>query len=165
MRISYKLRIFLLLSLVLVVTSVGWSVWRYASHAEEREAYEATIERLRTQKGQIDSLEAVIGRLREDVQAEKARLEGAGERIGHYERRAVGGRLPTPQYRRYRESIDRHNEIVSRHNATLGRVNALYDEYADLVSRHNTLIDSANAMQRRAVEKGYQLPAAELGVE
>lgn len=148
-----------------MVASVGWSIWRYASHAEEREAWEETVERLEAQKARIDSLEGLIERVGADVEADRERLESASERIGHYERRAVGGRLPTPQFDRYQASIERHNEIVERHNETLARQQRLYAEYAGLVDRHNALIDSANAMQRQAVEEGYQLPAAELGPE
>lgn len=165
MRISYKLRIFLLLSLLLLVATVGWSVWRYASHAEEREAWERTVHRLRAQKAGIDSLQTLMDDMGEEVETEKERLDAASERIGHYERRAVGGRLPTPQFQRYEASIERHNAIVESHNESLARMQELYAEYEVLVDRHNALIDSANAMQRRAVEQGYQLPAAELGLE
>lgn len=165
MRISYKLRVFLLLSLVVLTASVGWSVWRYASHAEEREAWDRTVDRLRAQKAGIDSLQALIDDLGAEVETEKQRLDAAGERIGHYERRAVGGRLPTPQFQGYEASIEHHNEVVERHNESLARMRELYAEYAALVDRHNALIDSANVMQRRAVEEGYQLPAAELRTE
>ncbi|MDX1661488.1 MAG: hypothetical protein R3326_06835 [Gemmatimonadota bacterium] len=162
MRLSYKLRVFLMLSLGLVVFAAAWSVWRYASHAEEREAWEETVERLEAQKTRIDSLSTAIAEMDLDLEEEKERLAAASERIGHYERRADGGRLPTPQFQRYEASIERHNEIVERHNERLARLQEIYEEYAALVDRHNALIDTANAMQRRAVEEGYQLPAAEL---
>lgn len=165
MRISYKLRVFLLLSLLLLGASVGWSVWRYASHAEEREAWQEAVDRIAAQKTRIDSLEALIEEIGDEVKADKRRLESASERIGHYERRATGGRLPTPQFQRYQASIERHNQIVVRHNETLARQQELYDEYADLIQRHNALIDTANAMQRRAAEEGYQLPVENLRLE
>lgn len=162
MRVSYRLRVFLILSVVLAAAMVAWSSYRYASHAEDREAFEASVERLKIQKTRIDSLEARVNVLDAEVDRDKERLEAAKERIAHYERRAVAGRLPTPDYRRYREAIDHHNDVVAEHNEDLAAVNAAYDEYEALVTRHNALIDSVNEMQRKAVEEGYELPAVEL---
>lgn len=158
MRVSYRLRVFLLLSGLVVAASVGWSVWRYASHAGEREAFEDAVGRLADQSSRIDSLEAVMDTLRKGLEADRERLDRAGERIGHFERGAVDGRLPTPQYREYRASIASQNALADRYNHRLARLQSIYAGYSALIDRHNALVDSANAMQRKAVEEGYQLP-------
>lgn len=161
-KLGYRLRVFLVLSLLLAAASVAWSVFRWESHAPAREAWERVTSSLRAQKVQIDSLEAAIEAARGRVDEDKSRLESIGRRIGHYEGRAVNGRLPTPQYRAYRTEIERHNEVVERHNVELAALQALYRRYSALVDLHNALVDSANALQDRAVEEGIQLPEADL---
>ncbi|MDX1622379.1 MAG: hypothetical protein R3199_00130 [Gemmatimonadota bacterium] len=160
--ISYRLRVFLLLTAALVVALVGWSLWRWRARAPQRDAWERITERIAVQGTRIDSLEGSIAALEDTVAAERERLESIGERIGHYEGSAVDDRLPTPEYRRYRSAIERHNEVVERHNEDLARLHEVYDRYSALVDSQNALIDSANALQRRAAEEGFQLPEAEL---
>lgn len=162
MRVSYRLRIFLLLTLLFAGTSVAWSLIRWETHAPEREAWASVSAAMTRQKARIDSLEAEIGALQDRVGQERAEMEGSSRRIGHYEGGARNGRLPTPRYRAYMGEIDRHNEIVQRHNEDVVELQAIYQEYSELVDLHNALIDSANSMQRRAAEEGYQLPEPEI---
>lgn len=162
MRISYRLRVFLLLTGALVLGLVAWSFYRYTTHAPQREAWAAVTDRLGVQAARIDSLAAAVDSLETKVEAGRESLESIGERIRHYERRASGGTLPTPQYRRYMREIEAHNEVVERHNQDVSELQRVYARYSVLVDSHNALIDSANALQRAAAQEGYQLPRAEV---
>ena len=154
----YRLKVFLLLSSMLTVFVLSWQLWRHQSHADEREAWEATTRLLDAQQSRIDSLEAVLAGFDARVAKGKNDLTSIQRRLAHYENRATGGRLPTPQYREYMRAIDAHNALVARHNETLARMQRIYADYAALIDRHNALVDTANAMQRRAVQEGYALP-------
>lgn len=162
MRISYRLRVFLLLTGALVLGLAAWSLYRYTTHAPQREAWAAVTNRLGAQAARIDSLAAAVDSLETEVDAGRESLESIGERIGHYERRASGGTLPTPQYRRYMRAIEAHNEVVERHNHDVSELKRVYARYSALVDSHNALIDSANSLQRTAAQEGYRLPRTDL---
>lgn len=162
MRVSYRLRVFLLLTLTFAGASVAWSLIRWEAHAPQRQAWADLTSTLRGHQAAIDSLEAGIATLREQVEAERAGMASSARRIGHYEGGATNGRLPSPRYRAYMAEIERHNQVVGRHNQVVGRLQAMYGEYSNLVDSHNALVDSANSMQRRAAEEGYALPDPEL---
>lgn len=152
-----QLRVFLLLSsgFVVALLILGWVRWR--SHAPEREAYAAVMGEIETGATRIDSLKQALARLDGRLQRDKAALTSARERIGHWERQAVGGRLPTAEHRQYLREIDRHNAAVATHNADLSEMQRVYAEYSTLVDAHNALVDSANALRRQAVQEGIQL--------
>jgi hypothetical protein len=154
----FRLLVFLVLTGILVAASIGWELVRHGGRSEERATWEALTDTLRTQQGRIDSLEVVLARLDERLTHEKRALATMQERIGHYERRASGGRLPTPQYREYMRTIESHNQAVTRHNATLAEMQRIYAAYSVIIDRHNAHVDSANVMQRRATQEGYTLP-------
>ena len=162
MRLPYRLRVFLLLSGIFAAAAVAWSLVRWETHAPHREAWEAVTSTLGARRLAIRSLEAAIDSLQTAVEADQGDLASISRRIGHYESQSRGGRLPTPQYRAYMAAIERHNEVVQRHNRGIAGLGELYAEYSGLVDEQNALIDSANAMQRRAAQEGYQLPAARL---
>lgn len=155
---SYRLKVFVLLTGTMIVVVFGWSLWRHASGAEAREAWVAVNDSLRAQETRVDSLKSAVDELQERVDEGKRRLDRLGERIAQYERSAERGRLPTPRFDAYRRAIDRHNAFVSEHNERVMRLQDVYAEYSRLVDRHNALIDSANRIQRTAVEEGVQLP-------
>ena len=154
----YRLKVFLLLSTGFTVLVLGWQWWRHGTHADEREAWEATTRLLDAQQGRIDSLEAVLAELDARVTKGKQDLASIQRRLAHYERRASGGRLPTPQYREYMRAIESHNALVTRHNENLTRMQRIYADYSALIERHNVTVESANDMQRRAIQEGYALP-------
>lgn len=161
MRSSRQFRVFLLLTaaVVLAFLALGWVRWR--GQAPEREAWAAMQGEIEAGTTRIDSLKQLLARLDDRLTGEKRALASASERLGHWERQAVGGRLPTPQHRQYLIEIDRHNEAVSAHNAVLAEMQRVYARYSALVDTHNALVDSANALQRRAVQEGIQLAVPE----
>lgn len=161
MKPSLRFKAFVLLTLALLLASVGWAYVRYRADEEQRQLWNALVETIASQKVEIDSLRVTIDDLETVVQEAQDDLGAMEERIGHYERGAVDNRLPTPAYRRYLSTIDRHNEIVSEHNAVLVELQNVYREYSQLVDAHNALIDSANAFQRFAVQEGISLPPAD----
>lgn len=159
---GYRLRVYLVLTSILAAAAISWELLRHESHGEEHEAWRAVTDTLRAQQGRIDSLEAALLRLDTQVDRHKRNLAAGQERLGHFERTAVGGRLPAPRYKEYLRAIEAHNEEVERHNAALAEMHTLYALYSALVDTHNALIDGANAMQRRATQEGYALPEADL---
>lgn len=162
MRMSYRLRVFLLFTLTFAGASVAWSLIRWEAHAPQRQAWADLASTLRAQRAAIDSLEAGIATLQAGVEEARAGMVSSARRLGHYGGGAADGRLPSPRYRAYMAEIERHNGVVGRHNEGVGRLQEMYGEYSDLVDRHNVLVDSANSMQRRAAEEGYALPDPEL---
>lgn len=158
---SYRIRIFAVLTGTMVVLVLGWTLWRHASGAEAREAWVAVHDSLQNQKVRIDSLETVVDTMRQRVDEGKRRIDRLGERIAQYERNARRGRLPTPRFEAYERTIERHNEVVSDHNRRVRRLQEIYGRYSRLVDRHNAWIDSANRIRRAAVDEGIQLPRAE----
>ena len=158
MRFDTRFKVFLALTLSLVVVAAGWSIVRYRSHAEEREAWSAVTEEIERGRRRIDSLESALARLGARVDDEKRRLDGAAARIAHYEGQARRGRLPTPAYREYLRSIERHNEIVQSYNAAVVERRRVYTDYSIVIDRLNARVDSANQLQRAAVQQGIQLP-------
>ncbi|HUP00275.1 MAG TPA: hypothetical protein VM737_01980 [Gemmatimonadota bacterium] len=158
MRLDRRFTVFLLLTLSLVALAAAWSVYRHRSHATEREAWRVITAEIGTGRGRIDSLESVLARLDARVEEEKDRLAGAAARISHYEGQSVRGRLPTPAYREYLASIDRHNRVVESYNAALVEQRRVYADYSILIDAFNARVDSANQLQRTAVEQGIQLP-------
>lgn len=158
---SYRLKVFVLLTAGMIVVVLGWSLWRHASGTEAREAWVVVNDSLRVQKTRIDSLKRTVDELQNRVDEGKRRLDRLGERIAQYERTARRGRLPTPRFDAYERTIERHNDVVAEHNERAMRLQDVYAEYSRLVDRHNALIDSANRIQRAAVEEGVQLPRTE----
>lgn len=161
MRTSRQFRVFLLLTACLVVAALAWGWLRWRGQAPEREAWTSVMDEIEIGGARIDSLKQVLDVLDEQLDADKRVLAGAGERLGHWERQAVEGKLPTPQHRQYLREIDRHNAAVGAHNADLAQMQRVYAEYSALVDTHNTLVDSANGLQRKAVQEGIQLAVPE----
>lgn len=161
MRIPRRTRIFALLTLGLVVAGFGYSFWRHQSHAAERHAWTELTGRIAVHRTRIDSIEGVLAAGESRVDQARDRLGRMNARIEHYESRAVDGRLPGPDYRRYLTEIERQNALVERHNSRLAELQRTYAEYSTIVDEFNALVDSANTLQRRAVEEGFDLPATE----
>jgi len=160
-RTTRQFRVFVVLTAALVIgfMALRWVRWR--GQGPEREAWAAVRGEIEAGSTRIDSLKQVLARLDSRLEADKRALASAGERLGHWERQAVGGRLPTPEHRQYLREIERHNEAVSTHNAVLAEMQVVYAEYSALVDTHNALVDSANELQRRAVQEGIQLAVPE----
>jgi hypothetical protein len=160
-RTTRQFRVFVVLTamLVLAFLALGWVRWR--GQAPEREAWAAIQGEIAVGAIRIDSLKQVLARMDDRLTREKRALASASERLRHWERQAVGGRLPTPQHRQYLGEIDRHNEAVSAHNAVLVEMQRVYARYSALVDTHNARVDSANVLQRRAVQEGIQLAVPE----
>jgi hypothetical protein len=156
-RATRQFRVFLALTGLLALAFVAWGWVRWRGQAPERAAWTAIQSDLGTQSARIDSLKRALAGMDGELDRAKRGLTAAGERLGHWKRLAVGGRLPTPQHRQYLRDIDRYNEAVETHNERLAIMQRTYDEYSALVDTHNVLVDSANALQRRAVQEGIQL--------
>jgi hypothetical protein len=152
-----QFRVFLALTGLLVLASLGWGWMRWRGHAPERAAWSSIQADLTSQSARIDSLKRGLARMDGELTRARRDLTTAGERLRHWERQAVGGRLPTPQHRQYLRDIDRYNAAVEAHNDRLVGMQASYADYSALVDTHNVLVDSANALQRRAVQEGIQL--------
>lgn len=157
MRTTRQFRVFLLLTAGLTIAFFAWAWLRWHGHAPERSEWASIQYDLEAQSSRIDSLKTILAGMDREVSGSKRGIAGAGERLGHFERQAVGGRLPTAEHRRYLREIDRHNEAVTAHNAALAAMQRVYAEYSALVDTHNALVDSANILQRRAVQEGIQL--------
>jgi hypothetical protein len=156
-RTTPQFRGFLLLSAVLALGFVLWTWVRWRGEAPDREAWASIQADLGAQSGRIDSLRALLSVMENRVADSKREATSARERIGHWGRQAVAGRLPAAEHRRYLREIDRHDEAVSAHNFQLAEIQRVYAEYSALVDEHNVLVDSANQLQRRAVQEGVQL--------
>jgi hypothetical protein len=154
----YRLKVFLLLTALLLVGVVGWQLVRDRSRADEREAWAAVVDSVVTQKARIDSFEGLLGRLDARVTEGKRQLGSMQERIAHYEHGADEGRLPTPQFREYSRTVEGHNDLVLRYNRAVVEMQRVYQEYSELIDTQNAWLDSASAMQRRATQEGYTLP-------
>jgi predicted nucleic acid-binding Zn-ribbon protein len=148
---------FLLLTSLLILGSLAWSVYRHRAGAPQRRAWSEMADRLRSGKSRIDSLEAEIARGRRRVAVHRAHLDSLEDRIAAFERRAVGGRLPRPQHRAYLRVIEQQNRASEAHNAALAEVQSTYDDYTALIRAHNALVDSANQLRRAAAEEGIRL--------
>ena len=157
MRTTRQFRVFLLLTAGVAIAFFAWGWLRWRGHAPERTAWAAVQVDLEAQSARIDSLKRVLAVMDRELSGSKRAVSGAGERLGHFERQAVDGRLPTAEHRRYLREIDRHNDAVAAHNAALSAMQRVYAEYSALVDTHNALVDSANVLQRRAVQEGIQL--------
>ena len=157
MRTTPQFRGFLLLSAVLVLGLVAWAWARWRGAAPDREAWASIQTDLGAQSARIDSLRAFLAVMDDRVAHSKREAASARERLGHWGRQAVAGRLPAAEHRQYLREIDRHNEAVSAHNSQLAEMQRVYAEYSALVDEHNVLVDSANQLQRRAVQEGVQL--------
>lgn len=165
MRTTRHFRVFLVLSGALALAFLGWGWIRWRGEAPERAAWASVSRDLAAQSARIDSLEAVLAGQERELATEKQAIAGAGERLGHWERQAAGGELPTVEHRLYLREIERHNRAVSAHNARLNAMQRIYAEYSALVDTHNALVDSANRLQRRAVQEGIQLADPAAGIE
>ncbi len=159
MRTTRQFRVFLVLSAVLALGSIAWGWLRWRGQAPERSAWAAVSEDLEVQSARIDSLKRVLADMEGYMSVSKREISSAGERLGHWGRQAVDGKLPAAEHRLYLREIDRHNEAVTKHNAEMARLQRLHAEYSALVDTHNALVDSANELQRRAVQEGIQLAA------
>lgn len=159
MNLSRQFRVFLLLTASLAVAFLAWGWVRWRGHAPERTAWTSIQDDLGSQSARIDSLKRVIAVMDDRVADSKREIASAGERLGHWGRQGVDGKLPSAEHRQYMREIDRHNEAVTRHNAELASMQRVYAEYSALVDTHNVLVDSANVLQRRAVQEGIQLSA------
>lgn len=157
MRTTRQFRVFLLLTVGVTIAFFAWAWFRWRGHAPERTAWAAVQVDLEAQSARIDSLKQVLAVMDREISDSKRTVAGAGERLGHFERQAMGERLPNADHRRYLREIDRHNEAVAAHNAALAVMQRVYAEYSALVDTHNVLVDSANVLQRRAVQEGIQL--------
>ena len=157
MKATRQLRVFFALTCLVALVFVAWGWVRWHGQAPERAAWTAIQSDLGIQSARIDSLKRTLATMDIELDRAKRELTSAGERLGHWERQAVSGRLPTPQHRQYLRDIDRYNEAVDTHNERLGVMQGTYAEYSALVDTHNVLVDSANALQRRAVQEGIQL--------
>lgn len=157
MRTTRQFRTFLILTgvVALVFLGRGWIRWR--GEAPERAAWASIQDDLGAQSARIDSLKKVLAVMDGQVADSKREIASAGERLGHWGRQAVGGKLPSAEHRQYLREIDRHNEAVAEHNSELAAMQRVYAEYSALVDTHNALVDSANVLQRRAVQEGIQL--------
>lgn len=160
---GYRLKVFLLLTSLLIAAVGAWAFARDRSRNDEREAWAAVVDSVLTQKARIDSFEGLLARLDARVDEGKRQLDSMQERIAHYEGGADEGRLLTPQFREYSRTVEGHNDLVLRHNAALVEMQRIYREYSELIDTHNASLDSANAMQRRATQEGYTLPEDRLG--
>ncbi|HYO46235.1 MAG TPA: hypothetical protein VEY33_06050 [Gemmatimonadota bacterium] len=159
MRTTRQFRVFLVLTAALVLAFLAWAWIRWRGDAPERAAW-ASVERdLEAQSARIDSLKRVLAVMDDQVADSKREIASAGERLGHWGRQAVDGKLPSAEHRQYLREIDRHNGAVAEHNVELAALQRVYTEYSALVDVHNVLVDSANALQRRAVQEGIQLSA------
>jgi predicted nucleic acid-binding Zn-ribbon protein len=143
----------------LVLAFLGWGWVRWRGEAPERAAWASIQRDLEAQSSRIDSLKQRLASMEGELAGNKRVIASAGERLGHWERQAVNGKLPSAEHRQYLREIARHNEAVATHNSELAAVQRLYAEYSTLVDTHNALVDSANRLQRRAVQEGIQLAA------
>lgn len=157
MRTTRQFRGFLLLSAVVSLGLVGWSWARWRGEAPDRDAWASIQADLGAQSAHLDSLRALLTVWEDRAAQSKREAASARERLGHWGRQAVAGRLSAAEHRQYLREIDRHNEAVSAHNAQLSEMQRVYAEYSALVDAHNVLVDSANQLQRRAVQEGIQL--------
>lgn len=157
MRTTRQFRVFLLLTAGLTVAFFAWAWLRWHGHGPERTAWASIQDDLGAQSSRIDSLKQILSGMDRRLADSKRDVASAGERLGHWERQAVRGRLPSREHRQYLREIDRHNEAVDAHNAALAAMQRVYAEYSALVDTHNALVDSANILQRRAVQEGIQL--------
>ena len=152
-----QLRLFLIVSGVAVLASMGWAWLRWRGAAPERAAWASVQRDLEIQSARIDSLRWELAHLEAELAADKRAITSAGERLGHLRRGTVNGRLPQAEYHRYEREIDRHNESVASHNRELAALQRTYSEYSASIDAYNALADSANELQRRAVQEGIQL--------
>jgi predicted nucleic acid-binding Zn-ribbon protein len=152
-----QFRVFLFLTAALTIAFFAWGWLRWHGQAPERNAWAAVQGDLEAQSARIDSLKLVLSGMDREVSDAKRDISSAGERLGHWGRQAVGGRLPAAERRQYLREIERHNQAVAEHNAALASMQRVYAEYSALVDTHNVLVDSANVLQRRAVQEGIQL--------
>jgi uncharacterized membrane protein len=156
-RTTRQFRVFLLLTAGLTIAFFAWAWLRWHGHAPERSEWASIQYDLEAQSSRIDSLKTILAGMDREVAGSKRDIASAGERLGHWERQAVRGRLPIREHRQELREIDRHNEGVDAHNAALAAMQRVYAEYSALVDTHNALVDSANILQRRAVQEGIQL--------
>ncbi len=157
MRTTRQFRVFLVLSGALAIAFLAWGWIRWRGQAPERAAWASVQNDLGGQSARIDSLKRVLAVMDDQVDDSRREVASAGERLGHWGRQAVDGKLPSADHRQYLREIDRHNEAVAAHNAELATMQRVYAEYSALVDTHNALVDSANELQRRAVQEGIQL--------
>ena len=157
MRTTREFRVFLVLTTALALAFLAWGWIRWRGEAPERAVWASVQDDLGTRSARIDSLKRVIAVMDDRVAGSKREIASAGERLGHWGRQAVGGKLPPAEHRLYLREIDRHNDAVAQHNAELAAMHRVYAEYSALVDEHNALVDSANVLQRRAVQEGIQL--------
>jgi predicted nucleic acid-binding Zn-ribbon protein len=156
-RTTRQFRVFLVLTAALTLGFLGWAWIGWRGEAPERAAW-ASVERdLEAQSARIDSLKRALAVMDEQVAGSKREVASAGERLGHWGRQAVDGKLLSAEHREYLREIDGHNEAVATHNAELAEMQRVHAEYSALVDTHNALVDSANVLQRRAVQEGIQL--------
>lgn len=153
---------FAVLTLLLLLGALGWSIYRHRASAPQRQAWSQLSERLRVGKSHIDSLEAALAEGRRRVARHRARLDSLESHLAAFERRAVDGRLPRPQHRTYMEVIESQNQAAAAHNEALADVQSTYEIYAGFVRAHNAVIDSANRLRRSAAEQGIRLEDVEL---
>lgn len=159
MKTSRQFRVFLVLSGLLALASIGWGWVRWSGQAPERAAWTTLRATLASQGSRIDSLKQTLARKDAELERAKRELSASGERLRRWERVAVDGRLPTSQHRQYLRDLDRYNEAVEDHNARVAEMQATYAGYSALVDSHNVVVDSANTLQRRAVQEGIELPS------
>lgn len=157
MRTTRQFRVFLVLTAALVLAFLAWAWIRWRGDAPERAAWASVQDDLEVQSARIDSLKRVLAVMDDQVADSKRQIASAGERLGHWGRQAVDGKLPSAEHRQYLREINRHNDAVAEHNAELTAMQRIYAEYSVLVDTHNALVDSANLLQRRAVQEGIQL--------
>jgi hypothetical protein len=151
--------VFLVLSAIVALGSIAWGWVRWRGQAPERSAWASVSDDLEMQSAKIDSLKRVLADMEGRVSVSKREISSAGERLGHWGRQAVDGKLPAAEHRLYLREIDRHNEAVAKHNAEIAGLDRVHAEYTALVETHNALVDSANELQQRAVQEGIQLTA------
>ena len=154
---TQQFRVFLIVSGVAVLVSIGWAWFRWRSAAPERAAWASVQRDLEIQSARIDSLKQVLARMEATLAADKRAIASAGERLGHWERQSANGGMPANDYRRYEREIERHNAAVESHNLELAAIRRTWAEYSTTVDAYNALADSANELQRRAVQEGIQL--------
>ena len=152
-----QFRLFLIVSGVAVLVSMGWAWLRWRGAAPERAAWASVQRDLEIESARIDSLRWEIAHLETELAADKRAITSAGERLGHLRRQAVNGGLPEAEYHRYQREIERHNAAVESHNLELAAIRRTWAEYSTTVDAYNALADSANELQRRAVQEGIQL--------
>ena len=112
-------RLFLVVSGVLVLGSIGWAWLRWSRAAPERAAWTAVQRDLEIQSARIDSLKWALSHLETELAADKRAIASAAERLAHIRREAVNGALPEAEHRRYEREVERHDEAVASHNLEL----------------------------------------------